>query len=83
MSEKIFSFIAGFKQLDKRCTLYGVEIISYQRVFLVVIFGVFALVAAIMNYLESPSVSYTDYLLFITPVLIFIVAGMLYREETG
>jgi hypothetical protein len=47
------------------------------------IFGIFTLVAAIMNYLESSSVSSTDCLLFITPVLFFIVAGMLYREEAG
>ena len=83
MSEKIFSFIAGFKQTQKRCTIHGVEFISHQRIVLVVILGIFATVAAIMNYLESTSASYTDYILFITPILIFIVAGMLYMEETG
>ena len=52
------------------------------RVTLVLICGILSLVAAIMNYRETVTASWGTYLMFVSAILIFIVAGLLYRQET-
>ena len=48
---------------------------------MVLICAIIALFAAFMNYRESVTVSLGTYLMFISAILIFVVAGMLYKQE--
>ncbi len=61
----------------------GRSIVS-SRFVMVLICGIPAIVAAFMHCRESGTIAGPTLLMFITPIPIFIVAGMLYKEgKTG
>jgi hypothetical protein len=52
-----------------------------SRYLMVLICGIIALVAAVMNYYEAGIISNGTYLMFISAILIFGVAALMYRQE--
>jgi hypothetical protein len=48
---------------------------------MVLICGILVLFAAFMNLREAVSASWTNYLMFIGAIGIFIVAGMMFNQE--
>nr|WP_320161567.1 hypothetical protein [uncultured Methanoregula sp.] len=59
----------------------GGESIVSSRFALVLICAIIVLFAAVMNYREAVSASWTNYLMFIGAIGIFIAAGMMYKSE--
>jgi amino acid transporter len=59
----------------------GGESIVSSRFYLVLICAVVVLFAAFMNYREAVSASWTNYLMFIGAIGMFVCAGLLYRSE--
>jgi hypothetical protein len=81
MSERKFLVIACFMQIACENILNGGESVVSSRFYLVLICAILVLFAAFMNYRESVSASWTNYLMFIGAVGMFIAAGMLYKQE--
>lgn len=81
MSEKKSAVITGFKQLGNEISFSGGESIVSSRFYLVLICAVVVLFAAFMNYREAASASWTNYLMFIGAIGMFVCAGLLYRSE--
>lgn len=52
-----------------------------SKFYIVLICALFVLFAAFMNYREAVPVSWTNYLMFVGAIGMFIVAGMLYKQE--
>jgi hypothetical protein len=58
-----------------------VGIIESSRFYLVLTCGIIAFFAAYMNYRETAVASWSTYLMFISAILILIVAGTMYKGK--
>jgi hypothetical protein len=51
------------------------------KVVFVVICGILSLFVAVMNSLESVTMTFSDYWMFIAAILIFVCAGLMHQQE--
>jgi uncharacterized membrane protein SirB2 len=81
MSEKRIAVIALFKQRENERSFNGGENIVTSRFYPVLICAVVVIFAAFMNYRQAVSASWTNYLMFIGAIGMFVCAGLLYKSE--
>ena len=58
-----------------------VRTIVSRNVIFILVCGIIVLVAAFVNFFESPDNSFAKYILFLSAILILAVAGMLYAAD--